>query len=195
MLDPDISTADALRHLSRAVANDDPFSIDRRRFLQAVGLGLGAGLVAGPGTSLLDAALPGHDPSAWALGPVGPADGILVVIGMYGGNDGLNTVVPINDGLYRDHHGPLAISAENTLAMDAETGIHPSLGVLKQFWDAGQLAVVEGIGYPNPNFTHFTSMATWMSASTQVASSTGWLGRWRSSSSRMDAACSARLRR
>ena len=119
MLDPDISTTDAVRHLSRAVANDDPFSIDRRRFLQAVGMGLGAGLVAGPGTSLLDAALPGHDPSAWALGPIGPTDGVLVVIGMYGGNDGLNTVVPINDGRYYDQHGSLAIPAGQTLPLDA----------------------------------------------------------------------------
>ena len=92
MLDPDISTADALRHLSTPVAND-PLSLDRRRFLQLVGAGLGAGLVAGPGTSLLDSMLPGHDPSAWALGPVGPNDGILVVIGMYGGNDGPSTAV------------------------------------------------------------------------------------------------------
>jgi uncharacterized protein (DUF1501 family) len=59
-------------------------------------MGLGAGLMAGSGGSLLDHVL-GHDPSAWAAGPVGPNDGIIVVIGMYGGNDGLNTVVPTND--------------------------------------------------------------------------------------------------
>jgi uncharacterized protein (DUF1501 family) len=178
MLDPDISTADALRHLSRAVAHDDPFSIDRRRFLQAVGLGLGAGLVAGPGTSLLDAVLPGHDPSAWALGPIGPTDGVLVVIGMYGGNDGLNTVVPINDGLYYDQHGALAVPANQTLPLDANSGLHPDLGELKRFWDADQLAVVEGVGHMQAEFSHFNSMAKWMSGRPTGLTSSGWIGRW-----------------
>ncbi len=178
MLDPDISTTDALRHLSRAVANDDPFSIDRRRFLQAVGMGLGAGLVAGPGTSLLDAALPGHDPSAWALGPIGPTDGVLVVIGMYGGNDGLNTVVPITDGLYYDQHGSLAVPANQTLPLNATGGLHPDLGELKRFWDADQLAIVEGVGHMQEEFSHFNSMAKWMSGRPTGLTSSGWLGRW-----------------
>ena len=178
MLDPDISTAEALRHLSRAVANDDPFSIDRRRFLQAVGMGLGAGLVAGPGTSLLDAVLPGHDPSAWALGPIAPTDGILVVIGMYGGNDGLNTVVPINDGLYYDQHGSLAVPAGSTLPLDANSGLHPDLIEFKRFWDADQLAIVEGVGHMQEEFSHFNSMAKWMSGRPTGLTSSGWLGRW-----------------
>ena len=178
MLDPDISTADAVRQLSRAVANDDPFSIDRRRFLQAVGMGLGAGLVAGPGTSLLDAALPGHDPSAWALGPIGPTDGVLVVIGMYGGNDGLNTVVPINDGRYYDMHGSLAVTAADTIPLDANSGLHPDLGEFKRFWDADQLAIVEGVGHLQEEFSHFNSMAKWMSGRPTGLPSSGWIGRW-----------------
>jgi uncharacterized protein (DUF1501 family) len=178
MLDPDISTADAVRHLSRAVANDDPFSIDRRRFLQAIGMGLGAGLVAGPGSSLLDSVLPGHDPSAWALGPIGPTDGILVVIGMYGGNDGLNTVVPINDSRYYDQHGSLAVPGAQTLPLDANSGLHPDLGELKRFWDADQLAIVEGVGHMQEEFSHFNSMAKWMSGRPTGLNSSGWLGRW-----------------
>jgi len=178
MLDSDISTADAVRHLSRAVANDEPFSIDRRRFLQAVGMGLGAGLVAGPGTSLLDSVLPGHDPSAWALGPIGPTDGVLVVIGMYGGNDGLNTVVPINDGRYYDQHGSLAIPQGQTLPLDANTGLHPDLDELKRFWDADQLAIVEGVGHMQEEFSHFNSMAKWMSGRPTGLTNSGWLGRW-----------------
>ena len=118
MLDPDISTADALRHLSQAPPTD-ALSMDRRRFLQLVGMGLGAGAVAGPGTSLLDHAL-GHDASAWAAGPIGPDDGVVVVIGLYGGNDGLNTVVPVNAGLYRTQHGSLAISGADTLRLDGD---------------------------------------------------------------------------
>jgi uncharacterized protein (DUF1501 family) len=178
MLDPDISTADALRHLSTPVATDR-ISLDRRRFLQMVGAGMGAGVVAGTGGSLLDSVLPGHDPSAWALGPVGPNDGILLVIGMYGGNDGLNTVVPINDGLYRDQHGALAVPAEETLPLDANSGLHPNLTALKQFWDADQLAIVEGVGHTDTDeFSHFNSMAKWMSGKPSGVPSSGWVGRW-----------------
>ena len=161
-----------------AVAHDDPFSIDRRRFLQAVGLGLGAGLVAGPGTSLLDAALPGHDPSAWALGPIGPTDGVLVVVGMYGGNDGLNTVVPINDGRYYDQHGALAIPRGRRCRSTRTAGLHPDLPELKRFWDAGQLAIVEGVGHMQEEFSHFNSMAKWMSGRPTGLTSSGWVGRW-----------------
>ncbi len=176
MLDPDISTADALRHLSAPPSND-PFALDRRRFLQMVGLGLGAGMVAAPGASILDLALPGQDPSAWAA-PIGPADGILVVVGMYGGNDGLNTVVPINDGHYQDQHGGLAVPAGDTLPLDGNTGLHPELTEFKSFWDAGQLAIIEGVGHLREDFSHFASMAKWMSGRPTGLPDSGWLGRW-----------------
>jgi len=180
MLDPDISTADALRHLScrePAVAAHEPLAFHRRRFLQLVGMGLGAGLVAGPGTTLLDAAL-GHDPSAWAVGPIGPDDGVLVVIGMYGGNDGLNTVVPITDGRYYDMHGGLAIAPEDTLSLDGSSGLNQHLTEFKRFWDAGQLAIVEGVGHGLDDFSHFSSMARWMAGRTTGVPDSGWLGRW-----------------
>ena len=80
---------------------------------------------AGKGT-LLDHVV-GHDPSAWAAGPVGPTDGILVVIGMYGGNDGLNTVVPFNDGHYYDMHGSLAIPGSQTLPIASGRGLNAEL--------------------------------------------------------------------
>jgi uncharacterized protein (DUF1501 family) len=180
MLDPDISTAAALRHLHRPAEPlpTNPYQIDRRRFLQLVGMGMGAGLVSGPGTSLLDIAIPGHDPSAWAAGPIGPNDGILVVIGMFGGNDGLNTVVPINDGLYYDMHAPIAIAPADTLSLDANSGLNQHLPILKQFWDAGQLAIVEGVGHTLDEFSHFSSMAWWMSGRTNGVPDTGWVGRW-----------------
>lgn len=177
MLDPDISTRSALGHLCVPAA-DDPLSLDRRRFLQMVAMGLGAGLVAGPGTSLLDNGIFGHDPSAWATGPVADGDGILVVIGMYGGNDGLNTVVPINDGHYYDQHGELAIPPGETLALDADSGLHPELTELKYLWDVGQLAIVEGVGHRRQDFSHFASMAKWMSGRPVGITSSGWLGRW-----------------
>jgi uncharacterized protein (DUF1501 family) len=90
---------------------------------------------------------------------------VLIVIGMFGGNDGLNTVVPINDQLYYGQHRGLAIRPENTLPIDSATGLNAELTVFKQFWDAGQLAIVEGIGYPDPDLSHFNSMAKWMAGS------------------------------
>ena len=177
MLDPDISTRGALAHLHVDDVRDEPLALDRRRFLQMVGMGLGAGLVAGPGTSLLDAAL-GHDASAWAAGPVADNQGILVVFGMYGGNDGLNTVVPVTDGNYYDQHGALALGENDVLPLDGQTGLHPALTEVKRFWDAGQAAIVEGIGYPDPDLSHFSSMAIWMSAIRNGVPTSGWLGRW-----------------
>ena len=176
MLDPDISTADALRHLQ--VDDTDPNAFDRRRFLQLVGLGVGAGALTGPTSSLLDLSLPGFDPAVWAAGPAGPNDGVLIVIGMFGGNDGLNTVVPINDQLYYGQHRGLAILPENTLPIDASTGLNAELTMFKQFWDAGQLAIVEGVGYPDPDLSHFNSMAKWMAGSPTGIPTSGWLGRW-----------------
>jgi uncharacterized protein (DUF1501 family) len=176
MLDPDISTADALRHLS--VVEADPFAVDRRRFLQLIGMGVGAGVIASNGGSLLNLDLPGFDPSVWAAGPIGANDGILIVLGMFGGNDGLNTVVPFNDGNYRTQHGALAIPGSSALPLDANSGLNPALTELKRFWDAGQLAVVEGIGYPDPDLSHFSSMAKWMAGRPTGIPSSGWIGRW-----------------
>ncbi len=176
MLDPDISTAAAMAHLHRP--ETDAHHLDRRRFLQLVGMGVGAGVVAGGAGSLLDSMIPGHDPAAWAAGPVGPTDGILVVLGMYGGNDGLNTVVPINDGNYYTMHGGLAVPANQTLAIDGNTGLNPALTEFKKMWDRGQLAIVEGVGYANPDLSHFNSMAYWMAGRPNAIPSTGWLGRW-----------------
>ncbi len=116
--------------------------------------------------------------TSWAAGPIGANDGILIVIGMYGGNDGLNTVVPINDGLYYDQHGALAIPAAQTLSINASTGLHPELTVLKEFWDRNQLAIVEGLGYPDADLSHFNSMAKWMSGKPTGIPSSGWVGRW-----------------
>ncbi len=177
MLDPDITTYDAYTHLHVAEQLDRQ-TLDRRRFLQLIGMGMGAGLVAGSTSNLLDQLMIGHDRSAWAAGPVAADDGILLVICMFGGNDGLNTVVPLTDGNYYQQRGSLAVPAAQTLQFMGDSGLHPNLPALKGFWDRGQLAVVEGIGYPNPDLSHFSSMAKWMSGQPAGVSSTGWLGRW-----------------
>ena len=179
MLDSDISTADALAHLSVAERATDRATLDRRRFLQLIGMGLGAGAVGSVlGSPVLDAFMPGYDASAWAAGPIGANDGILVVIGMYGGNDGLNMVVPISDPNYATQHGSIALNASNTLPIDADTGLHANLTEIKRRWDLGQVAIVEGLGYPNADLSHFTSMANWMSGRPGTVPTSGWMGRW-----------------
>jgi uncharacterized protein (DUF1501 family) len=176
LFDPDISTRDAVAHLAYAEA--DAHALDRRSFLQLVGMGTAAGLASGGVSPVIADLLDGLGAPAWAAGPVGPTDGILLVIGMFGGNDGLNTVVPFNDGNYYDMHGGLAIPEGQTLGLDGNLGLNPALTELKKFWDAGQLAVVNGVGYANPDFSHFNSMAYWMAGRPHAIPTSGWLGRW-----------------
>lgn len=168
MLDADISTRDALQLLTDR--DDDPMRMGRRRFLQLVGMGAGAGALAG--------SLGGFD-DAWAGAPIGATDGVVVLVGMFGGLDGLNTVVPYANGLYRDQHGSLAIPADQVLKINTQVGLHPRLPYLKSLYDRGEVAVVQGVGYANPDLSHFTSMATWMyGRAGNGTPSTGWVGRW-----------------
>lgn len=179
MLDTDISTNDALAHLTVPDIADDRATVDRRHFLQLIGMGLGAGAVGSVlGSTVLDRFIPGYDASAWAAGPIGANDGIVVCIGMYGGNDGLNMVVPVNDPEYARQHGSLAHDPASTLGVDDETGLHPNLVEIKRRWDLGEVAIVEGLGYPNPDLSHFVSMANWMSGRPGSIPTSGWLGRW-----------------
>ncbi len=177
MLDPDISTADARRLLSvPSFDADGPNGWSRRRFLQAVGLGVGAGLAVGTlGQELLGTDLP----EAWAGAPIGPTDGILITLFLYGGNDGLNTVVPFTDGLYYSQRANIAIPAAQVLPINATHGLNPNLAYLKKLYDQGNMAVVHGVGYNNPDRSHFNSMAIWMAGKYgSVVPTTGWLGRW-----------------
>ena len=176
MLPSDIETAAALAHLT-APPDMSPSGVGRRRFLQTLGLGVG-GAVLGP--QVLAGMVPGWEDYAAEAAPIGPRDGILVVLLMGGGNDSLNMVVPTGDSAYYSQRGTLAIPAADALSIGAGVGLHPSLAFLKQRFDAGQLAVVRGVGYPNPDLSHFTSMAIWMQAwgGAGLGPGTGWLGRW-----------------
>lgn len=106
----------------------------------------------------------------------------LVLCTLYGGNDGLNTVIPYEDHTYRQQRGPIAIPPDQALALGAVDGVplgfHPSMVGLKQLFDAGQVAVILGVGYPDPNLSHFASQAIWQSADTSGVATSGWLGRW-----------------
>jgi uncharacterized protein (DUF1501 family) len=181
MLDPDISTADALRLLSTPGLDDrgdrrGPGGWSRRGFLQAIGAGVIGGAALG---TLGEMLVPSDLRDAFAAAPIGPTDGILITLMLYGGNDGLNTVVPYGNGLYYSQRGNIAVPAAQVLPIDGQIGFHPRLPYLKSLYDQGQVAVVQGVGYPNPDLSHFTSMATWMSARYGTGAATsGWIGRW-----------------
>ena len=188
MLDPDISTADARRLLSQPDHLGDalgPNGWTRRKFLAAIGGGVLGGAALGQfGSDRFGLGRLGFDlPAAFAATPIGAHDGIVINIVLYGGNDGLNTVVPYTNSTYYAirgaSNGNVAIPASQVLPLDDTYGLHPNLGYTKRLWDAGQLAIVHGVGYPNPDLSHFTSMAIWMGAHFgAVAPGTGWIGRW-----------------
>src|SRR5664279_4832315 len=109
---------------------------------------------------------------------------VLVVLQLSGGNDGLNTVIPVrNDIYYRERPG-LSISREKSLILNDEAGLHPSLTQLKALYDEGSLSILNNVGYPNPDRSHFRSMDIWQTASnSNEVLNSGWLGRY------LDAEC------
>jgi uncharacterized protein (DUF1501 family) len=102
---------------------------------------------------------------------------ILVVIELSGGNDGLNTVVPHLDDLYAKARPTLRVESKTVLKLDDRMGLNPALKDLFKFWDSGDLAVVQGAGYPNPNRSHSRSMEIWQTGSRGPVPDAGWLGR------------------
>src|SRR5687767_112431 len=80
---------------------------------------------------------------------------VLVVVQLNGGNDGLNTVIPFADSLYYDYRPTIKVAEDQVLPLGDRVGLHPSLAPFKSFYDAGKLAVMQGIGYPNPSRSHF----------------------------------------
>jgi uncharacterized protein (DUF1501 family) len=103
---------------------------------------------------------------------------ILVVVQMGGGNDGLNTVVPFSRDEYYRSRPKLAVPQQSVLRVNGELGFHPGLKPLKALFDDGRMAVVQGVGYPNPNRSHFRSMEIWHTADPNGnGPRTGWLGR------------------
>ena len=104
-------------------------------------------------------------------------DRTLIVVQMAGGNDGLNTVVPYTDPLYIKLRPTLGISQSKVLTLDTRLGLHPNLAPLKKLWDAGHLAIVEGVGYPNQSLSHFQAMDIWQTLDLTGNGSEGWLGK------------------
>jgi len=102
---------------------------------------------------------------------------ILVVLQMAGGNDGLNTVVPFANDHYHRARPRLGLSESKVLKLTDELGLHPNLTGLKELYDAGRLSIIQGVGYPNPNRSHFRSTEIWQTASdANQVEQHGWLG-------------------
>ena len=101
----------------------------------------------------------------------------LVVVQLSGGNDYLNTIVPYGDAEYYDFRKTVHIDQESVLPVDGTYGFNPNLGPLKRLYDEGKVAVINGIGYDNPNRSHFRSMDIWHTALPDEIGNEGWLGR------------------
>ena len=104
-------------------------------------------------------------------------DPILIVVQLTGGNDYMNTVVPYGDPLYRDNRTTVAVSEEAVLPIDGRYGFNPVLAPFKELYDEGRVAVINGIGYPNPNRSHFRAMDIWHTCEPERVATEGWLGR------------------
>ena len=103
---------------------------------------------------------------------------LLVLVELKGGNDGLNTVIPFADPEYARLRPRLAITRDQVMQLTEATGLHPSLAPLRPSWDARQLAIVQGVGYPQPNLSHFRSIEIWDTASkSDEYLDAGWLAR------------------
>ena len=101
----------------------------------------------------------------------------IVVLQLSGGNDYLNTVVPFENGLYYDNRPTVHVAPDQVLDIGGGLGFRPEMAPIKSLWDEGKVAVINGIGYPNPNRSHFRSMDIWHTALPDDIGQEGWLGR------------------
>jgi uncharacterized protein (DUF1501 family) len=104
--------------------------------------------------------------------------GVLVIVTLYGGNDGLSTVIPYTDNAYYDARPDLAYAPKDVLPLDDQLALNPAFEGLSQVWNDRKLAIVRGVSYPKPDRSHFRSMDIWQTASPTEPVSTGWIGRW-----------------
>ena len=142
--------------------------MNRRQFLRLTGLAAGA-----PAAGCL------HGVS-WAAPATNssPYDNLLILIELKGANDGLNTVIPYADPAYASLRPRLAIARDQVLPLSDREGLHPSLQPLMALWEKKELAVVQGLGYPHPNLSHFRSIEIWETASkSEEYLEAGWLAR------------------
>ena len=165
--------SDTLQTFERKLSNDASFMLIQRRDFLKTG-------------SLATASLfmPRFLQAIKAPGSIALNGKSLVIIQLSGGNDGLNTIIPYRNDVYYNERRSLGIKREAALSLTDEAGLNPALSGLKNLWDKGHMAVLNSVGYPNPDRSHFRSMDIWQSASPAAEYwQTGWLGRY------LDAQC------
>jgi uncharacterized protein (DUF1501 family) len=111
-------------------------------------------------------------------GTTADPDNVLVVIQLAGGNDGLNTVVPYSDDAYHRARPVIGIDPKTVLRIDDRIGLNPALAGLDDLFKQGQVALIQGVGYPNPNRSHFEATEIWETASPDRPQQYGWIGRY-----------------
>lgn len=150
--------------------------INRRKFLQAGSLATASFLVP--------KFLKAFEKRELAFVPQG--NKVVVILQLSGGNDGLNTIIPVRNDIYYSSRPHLSIAKNKALMLSDETGIHPALTGFKEIFDNGGLAILNSVGYPNPDRSHFRSMDIWQTASaSNEYLQTGWIGRY------LDAQCNS----
>ncbi|MBE7192125.1 DUF1501 domain-containing protein [Gordonia polyisoprenivorans] len=147
--------------------------VNRRTFLVGTGVLAALGAAGGVTTVTWDDL---HRASVDHPRVVG--NGVLVILTMYGGNDGINTLIPYADSAYHDNRPELAYAPQDVLHLDDSLGLNPAMKGLHNAWGDGTLAIVRGVGYPQPDHSHFRSMDIWQTASPGSAVPSGWIGRW-----------------
>src|SRR5205807_5569731 len=105
------------------------------------------------------------------------SDRVLVVLQLGGGNDGLNTVIPYADPGYGNARPTIGIKPDTVLRLDDRAGLNPVMTGMQALWNAGQVAIVQGVGYDNPTYSHFEALHVWEYADPQRRAVDGWLGR------------------
>lgn len=143
--------------------------MDRRDFLKQSGLASGYFLIP----SFLKPL------ESFGVNELAPTKRNLIVIQFSGGNDGLNTVIPYNNDIYYKLRKNIGIKKEEVITLDKELGLNPAMKAFKELYDQGYVSILNNVGYPNPDRSHFRSMDIWQSASSSNDYiSTGWLGRY-----------------
>ena len=145
--------------------------VSRRDMMRLGAGGLGFGLLGGIGP------VPFVFSQASRAAAQTLSNKILVVFEWFGGNDGLNTIVPYGDALYYKHRPTIGIKEKDLLKIDPQFGWHKSMRGMKNLFDEGKVAIVQGVGYDRPSFSHFTSMSFWHTAAPNSGNEYGWIGR------------------
>jgi len=147
----------------------------RRDFLAQMGLAT-AGIAFSMGGMPVSAY--GQAPMLEQLGLL-DTERVLVLIQLNGGNDGLNTIIPVTNSIYYQMRPTIAIRKQDAILLDSDTGLHPAMQSLLSLWNAGQMAVVHNVGYEQSTRSHFEGTVNWVTGRDQgMAESTGWTGRY-----------------